>query len=161
MTNTSRNSHTIYDQLADWLNDIKQHELNDIVELVEKAKAVIISAQSIPEEKVKQFTDNFKYDLHEFYQQNQSQAKHSIYLGLLNETFWSNLAQLTDKSQVEWAEIADDFEHQGLYHSGDYIGFGELECQKCHQSITLYHLTQISDCVNCGGTGFVRKALTP
>lgn len=161
MKNKTKTSSTIYEQLTSWINDIKQHELTNIVTLVEKAKEIFVAAESLPEEKVKQFVDNFKYDLHEFYQQYQAEAKHSIYLGLLNETFWTTLAQVTDKSQVEWAELEDDFNHQGLYRSGDFIGFGEIICQQCHQTMSISHLTKISDCFNCGGKEFIRKGLTP
>jgi len=161
MTNKSLNKNLIYDQLVKWFDDIKQHEITDIITVVEKAKAIVIAAENLPEEKIKQFVENFRYDLREFHQQYQSQVKHSLYLGLLNERFWSTLANITDKSQVEWAELNEDFQHHSLYHSGDYIGFGELECQQCHQTMLLSHLTEITDCFTCGGNSFIRKGLTP
>jgi len=161
MTNKLANKNLFYDQLTEWFDDIKQHEITEIVDVVEKAKAIVIAAESLPEEKVKQFVENFKYDLKEFYQQYKSQVKHSLYLGLLNERFWLTLVSVTDKSQVEWAELKDDFKHQSLYHSGDYIGFGELECQQCQQTMLLSHFTKIADCFTCGGNEFVRKGLTP
>jgi len=161
MTNKLSNNNLLYDQLVAWIDDIKKHELTDIVALVEKAKATVIAAESLPEDKVKQFINNFRCDLREFYQQYQADVKHSLYLGLLNERFWSTLANVTDKSQVEWAELNDDFVHQSLYHKGDFIGFGELECQQCRQTMLLSHFTQISECFECGGEVFIRKGLTP
>jgi len=161
MTNKLANKNLLYDQLVNWFDDIKQHELTDIISIVEKAKAIVVAAESLPEDKIKQFVENFKYDLREFHLQYQSHVKHSLYLGLLNERFWSTLVSITDKSQVEWAELNDDFQHQSIYQSGDYIGFGELECQKCHQTMLLSHLTKITDCFTCGGKIFVRKGMTP
>ncbi|MFT5756118.1 MAG: hypothetical protein ACI9LM_000830 [Alteromonadaceae bacterium] len=161
MTHKLANKNILYDQLVEWFDGIKKHELTDIVTLVEKAKALVMAAESLPEDKVKQFISNFQYDLREFYQQYQSNVKHSLYLGLLNERFWSTLANVTDKSQVEWAELNEDFAHQSIYHRGDYIGFGELECQQCHQSMLFSHLTQLTECFECGGEVFLRKGLTP
>ena len=113
----------VYQELNNWLDEMKSIQKPKITQLVKQAKLYIEAAENMSQEKVNQFTDNLKYDLHDFYQQNQSQAQHSIYLGLLNETLWSNLAQLTDKSQVEWAELMDDFEHDGIYKTDDIIGF--------------------------------------
>jgi len=151
----------LYQRMSLWLDDIKQHELTDIVEFVEQFKLYAKAAESIPEEKIKQFVDNFEQDLKEFYQQNQAEIKHSSYLGLLNETFWSTLAMMTDKSQVEWAELVEDFEHQGQYQSGDSIGFGLLECNQCHHRIEISHYSEVSDCSECGNNTFVRLPLRP
>ena len=150
----------IYGKLSSWFTDVKAHEITRIVEVVETAKGILMAVESLPEERVRQFIDNFRYDLQDFYQQNQSQAQHSVYLGLLNEEFWDTLAKMTDRSQVEWTELCDDLEHHGVYRSGDFIGFGILECQQCHEKMTISHLSEVSDC-SCGGTSFVRHGLTP
>lgn len=151
----------IYKNLARWGEDSKTHELTSVIEFVEQAKTILFAAEQIPERQVKQFVNSLKYDLVDFYQQYQADAKHSVYLTLLNETLWSNLAQMTDKSQVEWAELMDDFEHDGKYCTGDHIGFGELECQACQHRVIYSHASVICDCINCGGDQFTRLSLTP
>jgi len=151
----------IYQDLSNWLDEMKEIQKPRVTELVKRAKSYAKAAENMSEEKVNQFTDNLKHDLHDFYQQNQSQAKHSIYLGLLNETLWSNLAQLTDKSQVEWAELVDDFEHDGIYKAGDIIGFGELVCQQCDEKIHIMHVSEVAVCAKCGGESFTRLPLDP
>ena len=80
---------------------------------------------------------------------------------MLNETFWSNLAQLTDKSQVEWAGLVADFEHDGIYKAGDVIGFGELVCQQCDEKIHIMHVSEVGVCAKCGGDSFTRLPLDP
>ena len=150
-----------YQNITNWIKDTKAHEITKMVVLVERAKAYLVAAESIPEENIKQFIDSFVYDLREFYQQNQAQAQSSLYLGLMNENLWQLLASMTDKSQVEWSELMDDFQHDGIYYLGDYIGFGELECQSCHQSLTITHLSKVSACIHCDGTQFIRHALNP
>lgn len=150
-----------YHRLSQWLTDVKQHEVTHVVELVEHAKVVLKAAEALPEEKVQQFIENFKYDLHEFHRQNQEQIKHSIYLGLMAESFWAVMANITDKSQVEWAELCEDFEHDGDYQVGDAIGFGIIECKQCHHTLLINHLSEISECLHCGHGHFIRQSLTP
>ncbi|WP_057831605.1 zinc ribbon-containing protein [Colwellia sp. TT2012] len=151
----------IYKSLNNWLVSVKAEQKPHIDEFIKQAKLYANAAEAMSEEKLKQFTDNLKYDLHDFYQLNRSQAKHSLYLGLLNESLWDTLAKLTDKSQVEWAELIEDFNHDGLYKSGDFIGFGELQCQQCDEKITILHFSEIGDCVHCGSTDFIRLPLNP
>lgn len=151
----------VYQKLQVWLEDTNQHEMRSVIELITQAKNMLIAAEQIPEQQVKQFIDNLKYDLNEFYQQYQSDIKHSIYLELLHENVWASLAKITDQSQVEWTELVDDFQHQGEYHVGDYVGFGQLICQQCQHSITYTHANVITDCIECGGQDFQRISLTP
>jgi hypothetical protein len=151
----------IYRKLNAWLEEVKEEQKPHIDEFVKQAKLFADAAETMSEEKLQQFTDNLKYDLHDFYKLNQTQAKNSVYLGLLNETLWDNLAKLTDKSQVEWAELVDDFNHDGLYKTGDFIGFGELQCDQCDEKTTIMHFSEIGDCIHCGSTDFIRLPLNP
>lgn len=151
----------LYQALVTWAADVNQHEITDIVETIEQSKLYLQAAEQLPEEKVIQFIDNLRFDLKELVQQNQVQAKHSLYLGLLNESFWKNMQEITDKSQVEWSELEDDFKHHGEYKSGDFIGFGLLECQQCQETMTYTHAADVIDCFSCGGSSFTRLPFTP
>ncbi|NQZ86142.1 MAG: zinc ribbon-containing protein [Colwellia sp.] len=151
----------LYQALVIWAEDVNQHEITDIVEKIEKSKLYLQAAEKLPEEKVKQFVDNLRFDIREFIQQNELQAKNSLYLGLLNESFWNNMQAITDKSQVEWSELDDDFKHHGEYKSGDFIGFGFLECQNCHEKITYSHASDVADCFSCSGNTFIRLPFSP
>lgn len=151
----------IYQKLNVWLNEVKEEQTPHITEFIKQAKLYANAAETMSSEKLHQFTENFKYDLHDFYQQNSAEVKHSVYLGLLNEALWENLAKLTDKSQVEWAELLEDFEHDGYYQCGDIIGFGELDCQNCHQTLQITHCSELGVCAECGGKHFTRHPLIP
>ena len=151
----------IYQKLNAWLEEVKAEQKPRISEFLHQASRYAKAAETMSEEKLQQFMANLRYDLHDFYQQNQSQAKHSVYLGLLNETLWDNLAKLTDKSQVEWAELLEDFEHDGKYNTGDMIGFGELQCDNCQQTLTVIHMSEIAPCAHCGHNTFTRSPLNP
>ncbi len=151
----------VYQKLQSWLQDTKNNEISSVVEVVEQAKKILIAAEQIPEQQVKQFITNLKYDLSDFYQQYQADVKHSVYLDILNESLWANLAKITDTSQVEWAELMDDFQHQDGYQIGDYVGFGQLQCQTCQHCVTYTHAGVVTDCIECGGKSFHRLSLTP
>lgn len=151
----------INEKLGRWLADFKQQELLDIGTFVNQAKEILSAAESLSQEQITQFTLNLQNDLSEFYQQNLHEAKHSIYLAIMEETLWQTLSEMTDKSQVEWAELQEDFQHKGKYKTGDIIGFGILECQLCHKEHHYTHCTEVSNCLDCGHHDFVRKPLSP
>ncbi|TWX56284.1 zinc ribbon-containing protein [Colwellia hornerae] len=151
----------LYQALVLWAEDVNQHEITDIVNKVEQSKLYLQAAEKLPEDKVKQFVDNLRFDIKEFIIQNEAQAKHSLYLGLLNESFWKNMQAITDKSQVEWSELDEDFKHHGIYKTGDFIGFGLLECQHCQEKVTYSHAADVVDCFTCGASSFIRLPFAP
>lgn len=161
MKNSPSRGQDVYQKLQAWLKDTKENEIRSVMELIEQAKSLLVAAEQIPEQQVKQFVANLKYDLADFYQQYQADVKHSVYLDILNESLWANLAQITDKSQVEWAELMGDFQHQDGYHVGDYVGFGQLKCQTCQHSAIYNHASVVTECISCGGKDFQRVSLTP
>lgn len=150
----------IYQKLSGWLDDVKNHELNQLVEVVEEAKGLASAAESLSEERIKQFISNFQYDLKEFNDQLQQDSKHSVYIGLLNETWWDTVAKAADQTQIEWAELPDDFAHDGVYKKGDFIGFGRLKCCQCEEELTISHFSEVGECVNCRHGEFVRLPLS-
>jgi len=159
----NKKPHTYNSYYADflsWIEDTKQHELTQLIDLVEHAKVWLKSAESIPEEKCLQFIDNLTLDLQEFYQQSRTEIKHSLYSKIVEESFWSNVSHMTDQTQVEWAELMEDFEHKGLYHVGEFVGFGEVECLSCHNVQSIFHLVELTPCIKCEGITFTRKSLT-
>jgi len=151
----------IYRKLNTWLDEVKSEHKPHVEEFVSQAKRYGVALEHMSEEKVQQFIENLKYDLHDFYQLNRSQAQDSLYLTLLNETMWQKLAGLTDKSQVEWSELVDDFSHDGIYRQGDIIGFGELACNECDETIQIVHRCEVQTCIHCGHNTFTRLPLKP
>ena len=151
----------IYRQLNDWLVTGIAQQIPTMNTFIKQARMLAVAAETMSEEKLQQFIENLTYDLHDFYQLNKKQVNNSLYLGLLNETLWDNLAKLTDKSQVEWAELIDDFDHDGIYRRGDIIGFGTLQCEQCDEIMTIMHASEVTDCVHCGASQFFRLPLTP
>lgn len=79
----------------------------------------------------------------------------------VEDTLWSWLVAITDKSQVEWIELADDFEHNGVYQSGDIVGLGQFVCSECQQQKSIYRPQEIGHCIDCNGTTFSRAPFNP
>jgi DNA-directed RNA polymerase subunit RPC12/RpoP len=75
------------------------------------------------------------------------------------EELWEQLSQITDKTQVEWAELLEDFRHQGVYYQGEYVGMGRYRCSQCQQSIDYTHPAELLCCSHCGGVQFFRDGL--
>ena len=49
----------VYKKLQTWLEETKESEVRSIAELLEQAKTILIAAEQIPEQKVKQFIARF------------------------------------------------------------------------------------------------------
>ncbi|MGF1688281.1 zinc ribbon-containing protein [Photobacterium japonica] len=105
-----------------------------------------------------------KRDLHEFAQNVESSPEpfgESPFYRVVKETIWEGLAEATDKTQIEWREVMDDFKHQGVYEAGEIVGLGHLVCEQCGHDEQITHVKAISPCLRCGHTRFTRKPLSP
>mgnify|MGYP000600767189 FL=1 len=56
----------LYQAVLVWAEDINQHEITDMIEKVEQSKLYLQAAEQLPEDKVKQFVDNLRFDIKEF-----------------------------------------------------------------------------------------------
>jgi len=79
----------------------------------------------------------------------------------LENTLWHWLGEITDRSQVEWHELAQDFKHHGYYQSGEIISQGKLVCTSCGHGMDIEFPSVIPDCPECDNDEFIREALTP
>lgn len=103
-----------------------------------------------------------KRDIASFLQeQNADSLSHSPSLILLENTLWHWLSEITDRSQVEWHELSQDFKHHGYYQSGDIVNQGLLVCTSCGHSMSIEFPGVIPDCPECDNEEFIREALTP
>lgn len=103
-------------------------------------------------------------DLEEFalsYQESQAELQDSVFMRVIKESIWQQLADITDKTQLEWREVFQDLNHHGVYHSGEVVGLGNLVCEKCHFHIAMYSPEVLPRCPKCGHDSFQRKAFEP
>lgn len=76
-----------------------------------------------------------KRDLEEFarsYEESHEDESDSVFMRVIKESLWQELADITDKTQLEWREVFQDLNHHGVYHSGEVVGLGNPVCEKCH-----------------------------
>lgn len=90
-----------------------------------------------------------------FFRQQQQEQPPSIW----PETLWQMLAQVTDKTQVEWQELQQDLSHQGVYLQGEQVGMGLYVCQMCGESVHYNHPAELLSCAGCGAGHFRREGL--
>lgn len=82
-----------------------------------------------------------------------------LFRDLIANSLWEKLAEITDKTQLEWHEVLRDIQHQGVYHSGEVVGLGILICEKCGNQSEHCHVDVLIPCIKCGCKEFSRKAL--
>lgn len=150
---------SVFDKVYDWLQQAKKDEVAHIMNWVAKANEYIKAAEDISVNEYQLSVDDFKRDLFGFYSANKQAEPQSLYVKSLKEGMWQHLSHMTDQSQVEWSELVDDFEHDGVYKTGDAIGFGRLECQQCGQSVDILHASTVTSCITCSGNSFIRTPL--
>ena len=79
----------------------------------------------------------------------------------LENTLWQWLSEITDRSQVQWHELQQDFKHHGCYKSGEIINQGMLTCDNCGHQMRIDFPGVIPDCPQCDSDSFSREPLSP
>lgn len=158
----------LYRELIASLSEKIRSGERDIETLVEHAGLTIDTKDQLSPEEVKQVKDAVHRDIKEFARSyGESHDEHSegdddsVFTRVIKESIWSDLADITDKTQLEWGEVFQDLQHQGIYHSGEVVGLGNLVCEKCHFKLAIYTPERLTPCPECGGTQFHREPFDP
>lgn len=164
MSNITQN----YRQLVTSLTERLKNGERDISALVQDARVRLQDEGQLSEIQIEQLTSAVRRDLHEFarnYTQNQhteaDDGTDSVFLRVIKESLWKELADMTDKTQLEWKEVLKDVNHHGVYHSGEVVGLGNLVCENCHFNLAVYTPEILSKCPKCGHTEFSRHPFEP
>ena len=164
MSNITQN----YRQLVTSLTERLKNGERDISALVQDARVRLQDEGQLSEIQIEQLTSAVRRDLHEFarnYTENQQAEKDdgtdSVFMRVIKESLWKELADMTDKTQLEWKEVFKDVNHHGVYHSGEVVGLGNLVCENCQFSLAVYTPEILSKCPKCGHTEFSRHAFEP
>lgn len=142
-----------------WLKDVEEHEgkklYQDFVRLQEEWV-------KLGEYTKAQLADYQHYLAKDFkHWQYRNKQQNNLALGEFEENLWQALSHLVDKTQLEWDALREDFDHHGIYHAGEWVGFGVVECTKCHHQLHITHPTQLTPCDKCAHEGFHRYAEAP
>ncbi|MCS2153422.1 zinc ribbon-containing protein [Scandinavium goeteborgense] len=153
-----------YRELVTTLTERLRNGDRDIDALVEQARQRVSQTGELTRTEVEELTRAVRRDLEEFaisYNESQDELKDSVFLRVIKESIWQELADITDKTQLEWREVFQDLNHHGVYHSGEVVGLGNLVCEKCHFHIAVYSPDVLPLCPKCGHDQFQRKAFEP
>ncbi len=136
----------------------------DINKLVNEARQSLEEKHELTPDEIAQVTNAVRRDVKAFadsYSEKTDDSNDSVFMRVIKESLWQELADITDKSQIEWREAFQDIEKGGLYQSGELVGFGNLICDNCHFSLAIYSPEILSLCPQCGHDRFHRKPFDP
>ncbi|NUU65035.1 zinc ribbon-containing protein [Enterobacteriaceae bacterium BIT-l23] len=153
-----------YRELLSTLSERLRNGERDIDALVRDAHKKITEAGELTRNEIDEITRAVRRDLEEFalsYQESQQEEEESVFARVIKESLWQELADITDKTQLEWREVFKDLSHHGVYHSGEVVGLGNLVCEKCHHRLAFYTPEVLPVCPKCGHNQFQRQPFEP
>lgn len=153
-----------YRELVASLSERLRNGERDIDALVEQARQRVMQAGELTRTEVEELTRAVRRDLEEFalsYEESLDEETDSVFMRVIKESIWQELADITDKTQLEWREVFQDLSHHGVYHSGEVVGLGNLVCEKCHFHLAVYTPDALPLCPKCGHDQFQRRPFEP
>ncbi|EKY5003782.1 zinc ribbon-containing protein [Citrobacter amalonaticus] len=153
-----------YRELVASLSERLRNGERDIDALVEQARQQVLQAGELTRTEVDELIRAVRRDLEEFalsYEESLEEESDSVFMRVIKESLWQELADITDKTQLEWREVFQDLSHHGVYHSGEVVGLGNLVCEKCHFHLAVYTPDVLPLCPKCGHDQFQRRPFEP
>lgn len=154
----------LYRELVASLSDYLREGERSIDYLVSRARKHLSDTRSFTHGEIEEATRAVRRDLEEFarsYNESRDELSDSVFMRVIKESLWQELADVTDKTQLEWREIFHDLSHHGVYHSGEVVGLGNLVCENCHFTQTFYTPEILPVCPECGHNQFHRRPFEP
>ncbi|MEN5016337.1 zinc ribbon-containing protein [Erwinia sp. Eh17-17] len=136
----------------------------DIDTLVESARQRMNNRGELTPGEIDDVSRAVRRDLEEFarsYAENQDELSDSVFMRVIRQSIWKELADITDKSQLEWREVFQDLNHHGVYQSGEVVGLGNLVCEGCQFTRAIYTPEVLTRCPECNHDQFVRQPFEP
>lgn len=153
-----------YQELVSSLTERINKGEHDIDTLVESARQRMNNRNELSSSQIDDVARAVRRDLEEFarsYTEKRNDSGDSVFMRIIRESVWKELADITDKSQLEWREIFQDLNHHGVYQSGEVVGLGRLVCEQCQFSRAIYTPETLTRCPECGNDQFQRLAFEP
>ncbi|KQN54272.1 MULTISPECIES: zinc ribbon-containing protein [unclassified Erwinia] len=152
-----------YRELVSSLTTRLERGERDIDALVESARQRMQNRGELTRHEIDDVTRAVRRDLEEFarsYEEEQPLSD-SVFMRVISQSLWKELADITDKSQLEWREVFQDLNHHGVYQSGEVVGLGNLVCEQCQFTRAIYTPETLTRCPECGHDQFVRQPFSP
>lgn len=149
-----------------------KNALNHMIETLKSSKktdsnsdsSVLQAIEDIAKDEWALISTYLKSDLKAYAEEFKKSAQESSddpFYTLTRESIWEGLTEITDKTQIEWLEVFQDFDHKGVYEVDDVIGLGVLVCERCNHRRTYNHASVVEPCTECGNQTFTRVPLKP
>lgn len=136
--------------------------IKSLYQLIVKSKEYLLLKSQADESELALVEEFLKRDIANFLkEQNAESLSHSPTMIAIENTFWHWLNEITDRSQVEWHELSQDFKHHGCYQTGEIISQGRMVCTECQHEMYIEFPSMISDCPECDNNQFTREPLLP
>ncbi|KKO48940.1 hypothetical protein VT06_09390 [Arsukibacterium sp. MJ3] len=160
-----------YKKYQQWLAEFNQNLQqnpdnydNQLVKFVDTLKQYIKAGQELSAYETRLFIETLKRQWQEQQAEQDKAASDNITPeqtapSLWPEALWQELSGITDKTQLEWQELIQDFKHQGVYYQGEMVGMGRYRCSNCYQHIDYTHPAELLPCSACAGLQFYREGL--
>ncbi len=149
-----------YEELFEDVVETLKNSPDEVNNVLETSGRVVDAANDMTKDELSLISAYVKSDLREFSESYEEGKSNPFYL-MIADSIWQGLLDITDRTKVEWVELFEDLEHQGLYQAGEVIGLGILVCDECGHQTEYNHPTTIIPCTHCGSKGFSRKPLKP
>jgi hypothetical protein len=149
------------DTFQNWLGNSTNNEMKNLVHFFDRSGEWWATAKELTSDEFAQKSTYLKRDLLMFYRHYQQDMAESNFVQAIKESAWKELADMTDKAQIEWQELEQDFRHQGIYKKGEWVGMGTIVCKSCHYKMEFVHPEELPACPDCGESTFLREALAP
>lgn len=151
---------TGYEALLEEVVETLKKSPEEVEHILDTSGKVVAAANDLTKDELALISAYIKSDLKEFADSYEEEKSGPFYLMITN-SIWQGLLDITDRTKVEWVELFQDLEHQGLYKAGEMIGLGVLVCDSCGHKVDYNHPTEIVPCTRCGGKAFTRQPLKP
>lgn len=94
-----------YRELVASLSERLRNGERDIDALVEQARQRVMQTGELTRTEVDELTRAVRRDLEEFAMSYEESQEDSVFLRVIKESLWQELADITDKTQLEWREV--------------------------------------------------------
>ncbi|WOT05932.1 zinc ribbon-containing protein [Shewanella youngdeokensis] len=152
----------LFQQIKEQYSKDNSLTVKSLYRQTQSSKQFLAIKQQAKEEELALVEQFLKRDIASFLQEkNAKDLNHSPTMITIENTLWHWLSEITDRSQLEWHEVVQDFKHQGQYQTGEIVGQGTMVCAACGHETKIEFPSVLPDCIECDHSLFTREALAP
>ncbi|QTE89846.1 zinc ribbon-containing protein [Shewanella algae] len=152
----------LIDRVKQQYNQDNSLTVKSLFNAIKEGKEYLAIKQQAGEAELSLVEEFLKRDIASYIQsQTEDDISYSPTMLTLENTLWHWLGEISDRSQVEWHELAHEFKHHGYYQSGDIVSQGKMVCSNCGHEMDFEFPGIIPDCPECDHSEFTREALAP